>query len=80
MIRELNKSMYDSLLLFITLICKLYMLFICRFGRDHFPLSINMNPVHLEQLSQALWQEKKKYHVVVGIRGESGPQVRIIIL
>ncbi|RIB20199.1 hypothetical protein C2G38_2244718 [Gigaspora rosea] len=43
------------------------------FGRGHFPLSINMNPVHLEQLSQALWQEKKKYHVVVGIRGESGP-------
>lgn len=44
------------------------------FGRGHFPLSINMNPTHLEQLSQALWQEKKKYHVVVGVRGESGPQ------
>ncbi|CAG8535135.1 9825_t:CDS:10 [Cetraspora pellucida] len=47
------------------------------FGRGHFPLSINMNPAHLEQLSQTLWQEKKKYHVVVGeigIRGGSGPQ------
>jgi len=48
------------------------------FGRDHFPLSINMNPVHLEQLSQALWQEKKKYHVVVGIRGESGRSSPVI--
>ncbi|CAG8783877.1 32873_t:CDS:2, partial [Racocetra persica] len=47
------------------------------FGRGHFPLSINMNPAHLEQLSQTLWQERKKYHVVVGvvgIRGGSGPQ------
>ncbi|CAG8554240.1 18674_t:CDS:10 [Acaulospora morrowiae] len=44
------------------------------FARGHFPLSVNMNPAHLEQLSQILWQEKKKYHVVVGKRGDSGPQ------
>ncbi|RHZ85022.1 hypothetical protein Glove_73g35 [Diversispora epigaea] len=44
------------------------------FARGHFPLSINMNPMHLDQLSHTLWQEKKKYHIVVGKRGDSGPQ------
>ncbi|RIB04539.1 rab-GTPase-TBC domain-containing protein [Gigaspora rosea] len=40
------------------------------FGRGHFSLLINMNSVHLEQLTQALWQEKKKYHVVVGFASD----------
>ncbi|CAB4391474.1 unnamed protein product [Rhizophagus irregularis] len=44
------------------------------FSRGHFPLSVNMNPAHLEQFIQALKQEFKKYHVVLGNRGDSGPQ------
>ncbi|CAG8438316.1 3709_t:CDS:10 [Acaulospora colombiana] len=44
------------------------------FARGHFPLSVNMNSAHLEQFSPTLLQEKKKYHVVVGKRGDSGPQ------
>ncbi|CAI2169637.1 3137_t:CDS:10 [Funneliformis geosporum] len=43
------------------------------FSKGHFPLSVNMNPVHLEQLAQTLRQENKKYHVVLAKKGD-GPQ------
>ena len=46
-----------------------------RFSRGHFPLSVNMDPTQLEQFAHALRLENKKYHVVLGKRGDLGPQV-----
>ncbi|RIA85387.1 hypothetical protein C1645_781994 [Glomus cerebriforme] len=44
------------------------------FSRGHFPLSVNMDPTQLEQFAHALRLENKKYHVVLGKRGDLGPQ------
>ncbi|CAG8515822.1 5173_t:CDS:10 [Diversispora eburnea] len=50
------------------------------FARGHFPLSINMNPTHLEQLTHTLWQEKKKYHIVFAAElvNEHFPRVAVL--
>ncbi|CAJ0749559.1 21924_t:CDS:10 [Entrophospora sp. SA101] len=44
------------------------------FVGGHFPLSVNFNTSYLDQVTDALFQEKKKYHVVLANRGESGPR------
>ncbi|KAG9285348.1 hypothetical protein G9A89_010823 [Geosiphon pyriformis] len=44
------------------------------FIRGHFPLSFNVNPSQLDHVSSTLKQQKKKYHVVLAKRGDSGPQ------
>ncbi|CAG8439739.1 12090_t:CDS:10 [Ambispora leptoticha] len=44
------------------------------FNRGHFPLSFNVNPAQLDHVAPTLRQQKKKYHVVLAKRGDSGPQ------
>ncbi|KAG0039117.1 hypothetical protein BGZ82_009575 [Podila clonocystis] len=44
------------------------------FRVGHYPLSIQMNPGHLEHLLQILKKLKRKYVVVLAGRGDSGPE------
>ncbi|KAG0348313.1 hypothetical protein BG004_005448 [Podila humilis] len=50
------------------------------FRVGHYPLSIQMNPNHLEHLLQVLKKLKRKYVVVLASRGDSGPEFASLLV